>query len=87
MSGIQLKVSVARRQPTLDSVTASVNTATADNSSASWSSIGLYCWLLHPLVHHRVSEMDLRPALCGPRPVILEPKCKMQAAFEAKATK
>jgi len=42
VSGIQLKVSVARRQPTLESVTASANTAAADNSSASWSSIGLY---------------------------------------------
>jgi len=41
VSGVQLKVSVARRQPTLESVTASANTAAADNSSASWSSIGM----------------------------------------------
>jgi len=42
VSGVQLKVSVARRQPTLESVTASANTAATDNSSASWSSIGMY---------------------------------------------
>ena len=42
VSGVQLKVSVARRQPTLESVTGAANTAAAaaDNSSASWSSIG-----------------------------------------------
>lgn len=39
VSGVQLKVSVARRQPTLESITASANTAATDNSSASWSSI------------------------------------------------
>lgn len=39
VSGVQLKVSVARRQPTLESVTGSANTTAGDNSSASWSSI------------------------------------------------
>jgi len=44
VSGVQLKVSVARRQLSLDSVTGSANSATAaaDNSSASWGSIGMY---------------------------------------------
>lgn len=39
VSGVHLKVSVARHQPTLETVTASANTAASDNSSASWSSI------------------------------------------------
>lgn len=39
VSGVQLKVSIARRQPTLEAITASASSAAADNSSASWSSI------------------------------------------------